>query len=625
VRPEKKGSNLGKAVIRPDEPIVAGKPCAWDIVFTCGERGIDMGGAIRVDIPYGFTPPQVSYPSQLGFTTVETSNADVELSIHLTDPQKKAPNQGTWGVYLFIQVEKGELYSGDTVMLHYGKGHGTSLSNVGAFARYFEGKAEFTVLADPDGFRSAPHGGFFLVDDPQPCVQVVGDKASHLFAVVPSIVRPDEVFSVKITARDQYENTATGFDDEITLSARRAGGQPVDVKIDKISQSVIHGSRDQSKPFQVEGKDADGHIRGVSNPCLPRENQDGLRLFWGDIHVMTEISAGLGRPASAFEYARDKSHLDFCAATDGDHADGYYSDAEWEETKRAVKAFSEPGRFVTLLGSEYHERRVAGDKNIYYPTDDAPLLRWSDLSGEQPKALWKALEGTKALTVPHHTVSGSAGLRPWDHHHPEFQRLVEIYSIWGNSECEGCSRPNYWSNNFKNSVQNGLAKGYRLGIIASGDSHDGLAGNSSWMRIRKGYRNGLAAVWAPELTREAVFDALWNRSCYGTSGDRIIFCFTLNGSPMGQELSGEGRRGPRHLQVRAIGTSSISRIVVVRNSKEVHVHRGIGEDETFDWIDQDGFREVSFIDFQGEPFVYYYVRVEQADGELAWSSPIWIS
>ena len=626
MRPEQKGRDLGKAVIQPDHDAVAGKPYAWDIIFTCGKKSITDRGVIRFDVPYGFTPPQISYPSQTGFTTVETSNSNLCAVIYLKDPRTDAGNEGTWAVHLYVQVERGRLEPGDTVTVHYGKGHGVVSAGAGAFTRYFEGEAEFTVLVDPDGSRSSPHGGFQLVDDPQPRVRIVGDVATHLFVVAPSIVRPERPFPVKLTVRDQYENTVSGVDKEIVLTLADNQEYVGRARLDKRGCCVVRDiSVRKEVPFRIAARDADNLIRGVSNPCLPIGQSDSPNIYWGDVHVMTEISAGLARPATAYEYARDMSHLDFCAVTDGDDADGFYTNEEWEETKEAVRKFYAPGQFVTLLAYEYHERRKAGDKNIYYCTDEAGLFRWSDLEGEQPQALWKALEGTRALTVPHHTVSGSGGLRPWDYHHPEFQRLVEIYSVWGNSECDACSRPNFWHNNFENSVQNGLARGYRMGIIASGDSHDGLAGNSSWLRLRRGYRNGMVAVYASELTRNAVFDALWNRACYGTSGERIILSFGLNAAHMGEELSGEHDRARRHLRVRATGTAPVREITVVRNGNEVHVYKGSAEDEGFEWIDKDDFGDVSLTDYRGQQFIYYYVRVVQNDGELAWSSPIWVS
>jgi len=310
--------------------------------------------------------------------------------------------------------------------------------------------------------------------------------------------------------------------------------------------------------------------------------------------------------------------------TDGDDADSYFTDDEWEETKAAVRSFYEPGRYVTILASEYHERAVAGDRNIYYRGDNAPLLRWSDLKGTQPEVLWEALRGRAAFTVPHHPTSNSAGCAPWEHHDPQYQRLVEIYSIWGCAEDVGTPRPNYWVNNYDNSVRRALDRGYRLGIVAAGDSHDGRAGNSRWMRFRCGYPNGLAGVYAPELTREAIYDALWNRRCYGTTGERIILQFTLNGAAMGEELSGPAHRDERRLSVAALGTDQIASVSIVRNGREVYA-RQVGSDQVaFDWVDREDFSKTARTGYDGNAFVYYRVRVAQVDGALAWSSPIWI-
>ena len=52
---------------------------------------------------------------------------------------------------------------------------------------------------------------------------------------------------------------------------------------------------------------------------------------------------------------------------------------------------------------------------------------------------------------------------------------------------------------------------------------------------------GLAAVIAPELSREAVFRALTTRSTYGTTGVRIFMRFAVAGAPMGAVTQALGR------------------------------------------------------------------------------------
>jgi hypothetical protein len=127
------------------------------------------------------------------------------------------------------------------------------------------------------------------------------------------------------------------------------------------------------------------------------------------------------------------------------------------------------------------------------------------------------------------------------------------------------------------------------------------------------------------LTREAVFDALWDRACYGTTGERIFLDVHVNGSRMGQELTSAADRQVRRIAVEAEGTAPIREATVIRNGEAVHSVQPTGEGTAFHWEDTEAFDSVALKGFDARPFIYYYVRVVQADGEMAWSSPVWAS
>jgi hypothetical protein len=57
------------------------------------------------------------------------------------------------------------------------------------------------------------------------------------------------------------------------------------------------------------------------------------------------------------------------------------------------------------------------------------------------------------------------------------------------------------------------AAGLPMGVIASSDDHEAHPGLPHF---------GLAAVYAPELTRDAIFAGLRTRRSYATTGVRII-------------------------------------------------------------------------------------------------------
>ena len=163
-------------------------------------------------------------------------------------------------------------------------------------------------------------------------------------------------------------------------------------------------------------------------------------------------------------------------------------------------------------------------------------------------------QGRDALTIPHHTKFGN--VTNWEYRNDAHQRLVEICSSWGISETGG-----------PKSVQRALAMGHRLGFIGGTDSHHGLANQGSFF-VDDG--NGLACVIAPTLTRDAIWQALYERRCYATTGDRILLDFTMNDAPMGSDLAVDlAQYGSRQFAMRVAGTYRIDRIELLRNNEVV--------------------------------------------------------
>ncbi len=377
MRWEEFGEDVGSATIVPDSPVVADTPGTWKIVYKAGPKVIAAGGCVRVTIPYGFLPPQISYQMSIGYTIVKTSNPNARVSISLgKDPVTGAYANAVWGVNVFLTVSDSPLNEGETVTLVYGSTE-HSMCNVGAFSQYFEQEVEFTVAVDPDGKRSVSRRGFFLLRE-SPRIRVINDKASQIIVVVPSETAVGELFDVKVTVRDQHGNAVYDYNGYVL------------VEIDGFS--LIHDFRSEDKGSYVFHScvinspgtyriraEGSGGIAGRSNASLCTDSKPEQKTYWGDIHVMTIRSAGLGLPDEAYEYGRRHSHLDFCAVTDGDRADSYLADEEWEDLKKVVRKHHKPGSFVTFMAYECHERRFGGDKNVYYLDDEAPLIRWSEL------------------------------------------------------------------------------------------------------------------------------------------------------------------------------------------------------------------------------------------------------
>jgi len=360
----------------------------------------------------------------------------------------------------------------------------------------------------------------------------------------------------------------------------------------------------------------------------PKEKLD-YRLFWGYIHGHTRFSDGHYGLDEYYLFARDIAGLDFCAATDHDY-EANKTFKQWKLFQEAATKYNEPGHFVTFLGYEWSENERYGHRNVYYLRDDQPIFPHYREENNTPEKLWTLLRGREVIIIPHHTCRHDTPT-DWAFHNPGLERLVEIYSVWGS--CENSRKsgnplfikvPLGEGEKEGYHIQDGLAKGYRMGFTAGGDSHDGRPGGSlfhtplwlissgspPWWLM--GWRqDGLTAVYAKELTRESLWEALYHRRVYGTTGARIILEFYADGHPMGEEYT---TNVPPFLSVNIIGTARLSKVELVKNNFVVQTHVGRGTQVSFDFKDEQ-FTNSS----------YYYVRVLQEDGEMAWSSPIFVN
>jgi hypothetical protein len=238
--------------------------------------------------------------------------------------------------------------------------------------------------------------------------------------------------------------------------------------------------------------------------------------------------------------------------------------------------------------------------------------RLGDL-GVSPWGLWAALRGKRAITIPHHVAFIDKQVS-WEYHDPEFERLVEIFQGFRGSyeyldSPDEVSRPDYlkyseargfrrksYERDSKSFVWDALARKRKLGFIASSD--------------HLSTHNAFAAVYAKGLDRESLFDALYSRRTYAAT-DRILVEFTINGHWMGEEIA---IRGKPELKVAIQGTGRLKQVDIVKEGKFVFTTNPDGRDAEFTFRDQE---------FDGTE-CYYYVRVIQENGHMAWASPIWV-
>lgn len=364
------------------------------------------------------------------------------------------------------------------------------------------------------------------------------------------------------------------------------------------------------------------------------EVEGGYKVYFGDIHThsgqvgddCSDRGCGMGSRIDNYEYARGPGGLDFYALTDH----------EWQidpdKTKEYLALaddYNDSGRFPCLPAYEY-TNQLYGHRNVYFRAAGGDVLNTNTEWGRPtldpaicntPSDLWAAMEATGVpfLTVPHHSSATSHPL-PLDYYHPEHDRLFEVYSSWGSSEYYG-DFPRGNSDRWRTGdYRDASRRGRVYGLIASSDGHDSHPGNAQSPLVKHHHifhflGSGRAAVLAPELTREAVFDALYDRRCYATTGPPIVLDVRLDGAVTGSRVPPRTKGSPA-LQITCRGTNGIDHIRIVKDTGVVATIPCHGAFEVeHEWADPA---------YAADATCSYYVRVVQRDRESAWSSPIWV-
>ncbi len=345
-----------------------------------------------------------------------------------------------------------------------------------------------------------------------------------------------------------------------------------------------------------------------------------FRLAWGDLHRHSDLSFDGQSDGSLYDmyrYAIDAARMDFLGPSEHLMQTNDVTDYIWRTVDKAVDFYKIPGVFYPMLNYERTVGYPDGHRNIVSRARGNPLVRIKP--GERENAvderdmigLWEALLGgssrPSAISIPHTTATQMG--TDWRYNDEDVERLVEIYQGNRDSyEYYGAPRSavaeqvlvgGYITSGAvreKGFVWNALAKGYKLGFIASSD--------------HRSTHMSYAAVYTPERSYGAIWDSLYERRTYAAT-DNIIVDFQCQGHAMGEEFAAS--RPPR-LEVGVIGTDRIKEIAIIKNNEIVYLaYPGVTE-LSLTYTDQD-FEH-------GEH--YYYARIIQDDGNMAWASPIWV-
>ncbi len=333
-----------------------------------------------------------------------------------------------------------------------------------------------------------------------------------------------------------------------------------------------------------------------------------LRLLRGEFHRHTEFSSHNDQDGSledAWRYALDAADMDWIG--NGDHDNGFGSEYMWWHFQKVAELFQNPPRFVAM---HVYERSVLypdGHRNVIFPRPGIRPLPRVDLNRTEEKGtpdtklLYAYLKHFGAICSSHTSATDMG--TDWRDNDPTVEPVVEIYQgCRHNYELSGAPRSATEETQLggyrpKGFINNALAKGYRLGFQSSSDH---LSTHQSY-----------GVVLTDDFSRQGIIDAFKKRHSYAAT-DNIVLDVRSGDRLMGDSFSTAKRPT---LEIHVEGTGPIAKVHILRDSKYVYTAEPQERKVTLRYTDMEAKEGTTS---------YYYVRVEQADGNLAWASPLWI-
>jgi hypothetical protein len=544
----------GRATISSADDVVAGSYGTWTVSLTVGHHGIDDGGRVLIArrLVSNWGLPQFDRPTEAEYTTVATSG-EAQLRVRYDPKVFIRP----WKGAVVVDVYDGALAPGELLTITFGD---PRFGSPGSRAQAFrQERCEFRVLVDAFGT-----GQFVMVPDP-PALRIVGGPAARLRVRAASDAVVGQPLSITVVAEDQWGNPSDGYEATVELSLEEGeGALPPPHTFLPAERGVyrFEGLRlSRVGLYRIIAREVGGRLQAYSNPIICRDTPPSHRLLWGDIHGQTQATVGTGTLEEYFTFGRDIAALDFISHCGNDFQ---ITGEHWQETKEAVRRYHEPGRYVTFLAYEWSGNTPAGgDHNVYYRGDDGPLHRsshWqvadrSDVAEDRYpiSELHETLRGRDDVMIIPHIGGRQANLDFFD---PTHSPVIEIASVHGVFE---------WF------AEKALQRGLRVSFVASSDDHTGRPGATypSGSDVHFGMRGGLLAAYADDLTREALWEALWARRCYGTTGERIVLRLSADGHLMGSEFAATR---PPLVEAEVIGTTPLEAVELRRGTHTVYTH-----------------------------------------------------
>lgn len=342
-----------------------------------------------------------------------------------------------------------------------------------------------------------------------------------------------------------------------------------------------------------------------------RQNET-YNLYFGQLHSHTNLSDGAGSCEEAFYHAANEvDNLDFLAVTDHSNAfdndlqasiyDGSMS-SKWKLGHELADKYTTED-FVSLYGYEMTWSNGLGHMNTYNTAGFQSRTQTEFASyATALNNYYTALKSdANSLSQFNHPGTTFGNFQDYAYYDETIDELITIIEVGNGEGTIGSSGyfPSY------EEYTRALDLGWHVAPTNNQDNHKGNWGDSNTAR---------SVVMADSLTRNNIYDAIRNRRVYATEDNDFSIYYTLDNYEMGAILT-EDDIGETVTLKAVISDPTDSGNVKV----DVIVNGGIVA------ATKSTPAKDSVVEFEMKPnYSYYYLRLTQADGNIAVTAPVWI-
>ena len=341
-----------------------------------------------------------------------------------------------------------------------------------------------------------------------------------------------------------------------------------------------------------------------------RENEK-YNIYFGQLHAHTSYSDGAGTCEEAFQYASKVDNLDFLAVTDHsnsfDNADqanineGSMS-TEWVEGHELAQRYTKDG-FVGIFGYEMTWSNGLGHMNTFN-TDgfqsrtQSAYATYSTALQNYYATLQTAPDSINQFNHPGTTFGDFSDFAYYSEANDALITTIEV----GNGEGAIGSSGYFPSYEY---YTRALDKGWHVAPTNNQDNHKGKWGSANTAR---------SVVLADSLTQDNIYDAMRNYRVYATEDNDLGIYYTLDSYIMGTILDKDVVGDTVELNVELSDPTDAK-----LGKVEVIVNGGLSiASKTVDTAEAAVNFEVP------SSYSYYYIKVTEADGDIAVTAPVWV-